>query len=101
VTNYLKNYWYINDVAPQTFSDDPTQELFQCQSGGVFNVLFDAVRRLNGKVSNLQRRDFVDDGEGGLPASYVSPPVPYSRDKCEQLFKKKIAELRLVEEPTW
>jgi hypothetical protein len=99
VTGYLNNRWRVYDVEPQAFIEYDV--LFQCGSEGVFNVLFDVVRRLNGNVLNVPYSEWADNGEGGLSFTDVTPRVPPSRDKCEQLFKKKVAELRLVEEPTW
>jgi hypothetical protein len=96
--NYLRNEWHLFDV-DNTFIDGG--QLFQCDQSGAFNARLDVVRRLKGKVYNEPYRNWMDNGEGGLSAGDVGPAEPYSRDKCEQLFKNKIAELRLVDEPKW
>jgi hypothetical protein len=124
--DYLRNEWAIEDVFG-TFVDILDNSLFNCSKSGVDNMLLDAVRRLNGRVSKEPYRNYLDDGEGGPPvvtptdhhhngtASKEQPPPPShsgtvskeqpspppSRDKCEGLFKKKLAELRLVDEPKW
>jgi hypothetical protein len=96
---YPRNEWRIYDVAPQAFIDYDV--LFSCGSDGVFNVLFDVVRRLNRAVYHEAYPTFADNGEGGFPMTNPTPSAPYTRDKCEQLFKNKIAELGLVHEPKW
>jgi hypothetical protein len=96
--NYLTNRWDIQDVF-KTFIDQGT--LFYCDRFGANNALLDAVRRLGGKVDNKPYEQWLDNGEGGLPKTNVYPATPYSRDKCEQLFKNKIEELRPVDEPKW
>jgi hypothetical protein len=94
--NYLQNDWFIVDVFG-TFVD--AKALFNCDKDGVNNTRLDAVRRLNGHVNNKSYSEWLDNGEGGLTTK--EPPAPPSRDKCEELFKRKLTELRLVDEPKW
>jgi hypothetical protein len=93
--NYLQNDWFIVDVFG-TFVD--AKALFNCHKEGVNNTRLDAVRRFNGHVNNKSYSEWLDDGEGGLTTKELAPP---SQDKCEELFKKKLAELCLVDEPKW
>ena len=48
--DYLRNEWSIEDVFG-TFVDILDNSLFNCSKSGVDNMLLDAVRRLNGRVS--------------------------------------------------
>ena len=98
VVDYLKNSWSIHDVN-ETFTD--VGWLFDCSKNGANNMLLDAARRLNGKLFSVQYEQWLDNGEGGRPATLETPAAPYSRDKCEYLFTNKIAELRLVDDPKW
>ncbi|MFS8115185.1 hypothetical protein QD460_25965 [Rhizobium jaguaris] len=98
VVDYLKNSWEIQDVN-KTFVD--VGSLFDCNKAGANNMLLDVARRLNGKLFDAHYDEWLDNGEGGRPATVLAPAIPYSRDKCEYLLKKKIAELNLVDEPKW
>jgi hypothetical protein len=95
VADYLANIWVLYDPFG-SFTD--LKYLFQCTNEGVRNTKLDVVQRLNGHTTSGNFWQWMDDGEGG-PWTRIQPPP--SRDKCEQLFKKKLAELRLVDEPQW
>jgi hypothetical protein len=103
--DYLTNQWAILDVNGTFYEAvrPGAAELFSCDKHGVNNVLLDAARRLNASDITLRNySQWLDDGEGGPPAVLKNGEgAPYSLDKCEELFKRKLAELRLVDEPKW
>ena len=67
--------------------------LFRCNSGGVNNVLLEKAKTFKGYLMNVTYSKFMDNGEGGTPATLKSPDKQYSRDKCEAVFQMKIKSL--------
>ena len=68
--------------------------LCTCDADGVNNVLIDKVRQHRGFVFRVPNREWMDDYNGGNPATVQTAPRPYTRKDCEVLFERKLTELR-------
>jgi hypothetical protein len=90
-TDFLRNEWAVYDVHHSLLKD--MFSLFRCNSGGVNNVLLEKARTFKGYLMNVTYSKFMDNGEGGTPATLKSPDKQYSRDKCEAVFQMKIKSL--------
>jgi hypothetical protein len=69
-------------------------QLFDCSSDGVNNAILSKVMEFHGDVSDKNYSLWLDNGEGGPPATIKTPPKPYTRTDCERLTAKKLEELR-------
>lgn len=68
--------------------------MFTCDKDGVSSVIVAKVQAVNGNVADRPYSDFMDDGEGGQPATTKTPAHPFSKDDCERAMDKKLSELR-------
>jgi hypothetical protein len=69
-------------------------QLFDCSSDGVNNAILSKVMEFHGDVSDKNYSLWLDNGEGGPPATIKTPPKPYTRTDCERLTAKKLEELK-------
>jgi hypothetical protein len=69
--------------------------LFDCSSDGVNNAILSKVMDFHGDVSDKGYSLWMDNGEGGQPATMKTPPKSYTRNDCERLTQKKLEELKL------
>ena len=71
-----------------------SDSLFSCTSDGVNNVIIKQVKELHGEVADKPYQVWMDDGEGGPPATIRTLGHQYTRDQCQQLLDRRIAELK-------
>ncbi len=68
--------------------------IFSCTKDGANNAILAKVREFHGDVGDKSYSLWMDDGNGGPPATVKTPEHPYTRDQCERLMEKKITELK-------
>ena len=73
---------------------DMGQGLFDCDSEGVDHTLIKKVRDHGGHVEKLPYVEYMDDFKGGPPRTVKSAPRMFTREDCEEWFKKELRELR-------
>ena len=75
---------------------DPTicGGVFHCDKDGVDNVVLEKAEKYNGNLFEVSYKEFLDNGEGGEPRTLKTPEKPYTREKCEALFNKKLSEIK-------
>ena len=95
-TDYPNNAWMGQDISHNFMDIGP---LFWCNAEGVDNAIIDAVRSFKGQVNEIDYREWLDNGEGGPASAVQVPQASYGRDRCATRFKRKLAELRLVDPP--
>lgn len=69
-------------------------QIFYCDQYGVDNLILEKAEEFGGKLFHLNFSEFLDNGEGGKPRAIETPEEPYSREKCEVLFDKKLDEIK-------
>lgn len=70
------------------------QEIFGCTKDGVNKAIVSKVNEFHGHVSDKSYSLWMDNGEGGPPATVKTPAHPYSQADCRRLMDKTVAELR-------
>jgi len=68
--------------------------IFSCSSSGANSAVIAKVKEFHGDVADKRYPVWMDDGNGGPPATVKTPEHPYTRDQCEQLMGRKVAELK-------
>jgi hypothetical protein len=68
--------------------------IFGCTSHGANSAILAKVSEFHGAVADKTYRLWMDNGEGGLPATVQTPKHPYTRSDCEKLMEKKLRELK-------
>lgn len=58
--------------------------LLHCDVAGVDEVDVDAVRRHRGLVADVPYKEWLTDGQGGLPRALKTPDEPFDRAACER-----------------
>jgi hypothetical protein len=71
-----------------------TNVIFDCSSSGANSAILAKVDEYHGMVADKGYGLWMDDGDGGQPATLKTPKRPYSRNDCERLMEKKLRELR-------
>jgi hypothetical protein len=71
-----------------------SNEIFSCTSAGANSAILVKVNEFHGDVSDKAYPLWMDDGEGGLPATMKAPKEPYTRRECERIMENKLTELR-------
>lgn len=95
----LGNDFYLCDAKrnylKQEF-DDPRVcgAIFHCDASGVNSLILEKAESFDGELFHVSYSDVLDDGEGGAPATLKTPERPYSRERCKNLFEKKLSEIR-------
>lgn len=76
--------------------EDPTTcgTVFHCDKDGVDNVVLEKAEKYNGNLFRISYSEWLDNGEGGQPRAIKTPEKPYTREKCEIMFDKKLQEIR-------
>jgi hypothetical protein len=92
--NEMKNAFVIRDAALNFIKERPASQLFSCNEDGVNNIILEAARRLNGFVFAAPYKDYLDNMEGGPPATLQTPSAKYTAARCRSLFERRISEIR-------
>jgi hypothetical protein len=69
-------------------------QIFSCEGSGVNNAVVEKVTKLHGEVADKNYSLWMDNAEGGPPATMETPSQPYTQDRCERLMENKIIELK-------
>lgn len=81
----------VRDLTATVITDEPRTSaptLLTCDIHGVDEVSIEVAREQNGRLYNLPYRDYLTDGQGGLPRALRSPNTPYSRGDCELALER-------------
>jgi hypothetical protein len=72
-----------------------TDSIFSCTKEGINNVILSKVNELHGHVIDKPYSDWMDNGEGGPPATLKTPDHPFSQADCKRAMDKMVSELSL------
>lgn len=92
--NEMKNSFVIRDAALNFIKERQASQLFSCDENGVNNIVLEAARRLGGYVFNVPYKEYLDNMEGGPPATLQTPPAKYTSARCKALFERRVKQLR-------
>ena len=67
--------------------------LMDCSADGANSLVLAAVRAHFGRVMTVPYREWLDDGFGGLPATFKTPERPYTRADCQRVLEKWLSML--------
>lgn len=85
----------ITDVSQTIIRDGVSySNLFYCDADGADSILLEKVQAYKGNVFNVNYKEYMDNGEGGLPRTLKTPSKPYNRQKCEELYQGWLDRLR-------
>lgn len=96
-TDVLGNEYFLCDIKGNYIKQEDYRvcgEIFHCDKDGVDNVILEKAEQYNGYMFNVPYSEYLDNGEGGQPRTLTTPEAPYTREKCEELFNKKLLEIR-------
>jgi hypothetical protein len=62
--------------------------LLHCDVAGVDEVDIDAVRKHQGFVADVPYKEWLTDGQGGLPRALKTPDEPFDRAACESALDR-------------
>ena len=62
-----------------------------CDEFGVDEAIIDVVLRNKGKMGNVPFKEWLTDGQGGLPRALKTPEQPLDRLACENALKRWLA----------
>lgn len=68
--------------------------LLHCDDAGVDEADIDAVRRYGGQVFDVPYKDWLTDGQGGLPRALKTPDRPFDRLACESALARWLTKWR-------
>jgi hypothetical protein len=68
-------------------------QIFDCSPFGANSAILSKVREYHGDVADKTYSLWLDNGNGGPPATIKTPDHPYSQDDCERLMRRKLEEL--------
>jgi len=68
--------------------------IFSCTKDGINNANIEKVIGFHGDVADKNYGLWMDDGNGGPPATIKTPAHPFTKVDCERATAKKLAELR-------
>lgn len=86
-------YVAVRDLTRTVILDGVTYPiLLYCDAEGVDEADIDAVRRYRGNVYHVQYKEWLTDGQGGLPRALKQPDVPLNRSACEGALKRWMAK---------
>ncbi|MGA7885088.1 MAG: hypothetical protein WCA44_05050, partial [Acidobacteriaceae bacterium] len=71
-----------------------TSGIFDCTRDGANSAILARVNQFDGYVEDKAYKLWLDDGNGGPPATLKTPQRPYTRGQCEELMERKVAELK-------
>jgi hypothetical protein len=69
-------------------------EIFSCTKDGVNSAIIAKVSQFHGHIADKTYSLWLDNGEGGLPATLKTPAHPYTQTDCRRLMEKSMAELK-------
>jgi hypothetical protein len=69
-------------------------EIFGCSKSGINNAIIAKVIEFHGHVSDKNYSLWLDNGEGGPPATVKTPGHVYSQTECRSEMDKTLAKLR-------
>lgn len=69
-------------------------QIFSCAADGATSAILAKVKEYKGDVEDKTYALWLDDGEGGPPATNKTPKHPYTRSDCQRLMDKKLKELK-------
>lgn len=92
VEDRLANEYYIQDIKNKYLRDTGT--LFDCSDDGCNSVILENAEKYDGWLFNVSYSEWLDNGEGGEPATLKTPEKLYTREKCKSLFEQKIKEIK-------
>ena len=95
----LEDLFLISDISRQFLKRDSVSLgyatlLFSCAKEGVSNVLLEKVEKHHGDVSDLPLAEYMDDFNGGPPATVKPAGTKLTRKHCKELFHRKLKELQ-------
>lgn len=70
------------------------KQIFGCTKDGANSAVVAKVNEYHGHVADKAYALWMDNGEGGPPATVKTPAHPYSKSDCERMMQKKLAELK-------
>jgi hypothetical protein len=68
--------------------------LLHCNIDGADSVVLNKVRLLKGRVFNVNYKEWLDDGFGGLPRTLKTPEKPYTKKDCDLVLQKWLSVLK-------
>ena len=97
-TSSIRNDFHIADFSrdflrPSIDEPDGVGPIFGCSPDGANNVLLDKVEAHHGYVWHVAYDEWMDDGNGGPPATVRMPAKKFGREDCEKLFRRKLKEI--------
>ncbi|HAR54758.1 TPA: hypothetical protein DCR79_00485 [Patescibacteria group bacterium] len=95
----LNNEWGIYDIKRNYIKQGLEESglmgnIFYCDRDGVDNLILEKADQYKGELFDVPYENYLDNGEGGEPRTLKTPNSPYSRDKCKQLFNRKLVEIQ-------
>jgi hypothetical protein len=72
---------------------DNVYEIFDCSWAGANSAIISKVQAFHGDVEDKAYSLWLDNGDGGPPATLKTPDHRYSQHECKRLLEKKLAEL--------
>jgi hypothetical protein len=72
-----------------------TDSIFSCTKDGINSVIINKVNELHGHVMDKPYIVWMDNGEGGPPATLKTPDHPFSQVDCKRAMDKMVSELSL------
>ena len=84
--------YMVRDVTHGFMRDTPL--LLYCDRDGADNAVIENVRKFNGYTYTVEYKLWLDDGNGGPPRTLKTPEKPWTRDQCQAVLDKKLAEIR-------
>ena len=69
-------------------------EIFNCSKSGVNNAIIAKVNEFHGHVSGKSYSLWLDNGEGGEPATLKTPDHFYTQTECRREMDKALSRLR-------
>ena len=71
-----------------------SNEIFGCTKNGANSVIVAKVEECQGRIMNKAYSRWMDNAEGGPPATSKTPAHSYSQGDCKRLMDQKVAELK-------
>jgi hypothetical protein len=68
--------------------------IFSCTKDGINSAIITKVNEFHGHVADKSYSLWLDNGEGGPPATQKTPAHPYTQADCRRLMDKNMAELK-------
>lgn len=82
---------FVRDLTRTVIKNDSAiypPALLHCDASGVDEADIEAVRRHRGQVANVPYKEWLTDGQGGLPRALKTPDQPLDRAACESALDR-------------